>query len=90
MQIKGTFEDSSGTVTDPATIAVDVVDATGVTTTYSYSGGTVTKVSTGVYTVNLDTTAKPGRWQYRWYSTGTGQAANTGQFLVSPFPPLTR
>lgn len=45
-------------------------------------------MSTGVYTYTVDTTALPGRWQYRWWSPpgGTVQVAGASEFMVDPFP----
>jgi len=69
---------------------VDVVDPTGKTTTYRTDdvGSPIVRASSGVYTLDVDTSAKPGRWQYRWWSPpgGSVQTAGAGEFLVSAFP----
>lgn len=38
----------------------------------------------GSYHLDIDTTDAHGTYRYRVYSTGTGQAANEGQFFVAP------
>jgi hypothetical protein len=90
--VKGTFTNTaSGATVDPTDAIVDVLDPTGVTNTYHYVGGAVVKVSAGVYTYSIDTTAKAGRWQYRWYSPGgtTVAAAGFGEFIVDAWPQAT-
>ena len=89
--LTGTFTDANGNPVDPTDARVDVLDATNTTTTYAYTSGTgpVTRVSTGVYAYDADTTGKPGRWQWRWWSPpGAGQTADAGQFIVSAFPAM--
>ena len=87
--LTGSYTDQNGSPVDPTNAELDVLGPDNVLTTYQYSGGTgaVTKVSTGVYSYNVDTTGKPGRWQWRWWSPpGQGQTADAGQFIVTPFP----
>ena len=56
-------------------------------TTWTYGGsGSITKVSTGVYSAELDTTNKPGTWTAEWVGTGTCAAVNAAQFVVTPNP----
>lgn len=89
--VQGTWTNkATGVVADPSDARVDVVDPTGKVTTYTYLNAQVTKVSTGVYTYAIDTTAKDGRWQYRWWSPpGVVQTAAAGEFIVDPFPQVT-
>jgi len=85
------FQSPSGTLIDPSTVKLDVITPDNVLTTTTYGGSgpyPITRVSTGIYQASLDTTGKPGRWQYRWYATGTGQAAATNEFFVRPWPPI--
>ena len=83
------FTDQNGALIDPSEASVDVLDPTNTLTTYAYDGGhgDVSRVSTGVYAYNVDTTDLAGRWQWRfWSPPGQGQTADAGQFIVMPFP----
>jgi len=52
------------------------------TTTYHYGvDDEIVKTDTGDYYVDLDASTA-GRWQYRWYSTGSGQAGVYREFRV--------
>jgi hypothetical protein len=88
--VQGTWTNkSTGVAVDPSDARVDVVSPTGTVTTYTYLLGQVTKVSTGVYTYVIDTTATPGRWQYRWWSPpGVVTTAQAYEFYVDPFPAM--
>lgn len=66
---------------DPTTLALTVTSLTGVVSTYTLAGGTVIKVSTGVYYA-LHTCASAGLHTYKWISTGANAAAQPGSFLV--------
>ena len=61
-------------------------------TTWTYLGtGSIIRDSLGNFHADLDTTGgviggKPTNWYYEWTSTGTGQAANSGQFTIMPLP----
>lgn len=70
VELKGTFEDSEGALTDPTEVTLQVCTPAGVVTSYLYSGGDVTRESQGVYTkaVTLDAS---GTWRYRFKGTGT-------------------
>jgi|SRR5665213_3343876 len=47
----------------------------------------ITKVTTGVYSALLDTTALPGLWTYEWIGRGTvGQSIDSNTFLVVTAP----
>jgi hypothetical protein len=81
--VTATFSGPLGPV-DPTSPRVDVVDPSGHATTYS--GGQITRVSIGVYTHTIDTTANIGRWNYRWWSPPPIGAAGAGDFVVDPFP----
>lgn len=76
----------SGVATDPSTISVVVTDPTGVSTTHSYQGtapADVTKVSTGVYQLNVGCTIV-GLWGYVWIGTGNASDIQAGTFTVNP------
>lgn len=80
------------TFLDPTTVtlAYDVLDQLGqvknAVTNWTVTAGQIVKDSTGHYHADLDTTAKPGVWDYRWLGTGTGQAAVDGKFTVTDTP----
>lgn len=72
---KATFTVTSGVpaatyaLADPTTVSLAVTTPAGVTTTYTYAAGTVTKDSTGVYYREVTLTAR-GAWEARWDTTG--------------------
>lgn len=81
-----TFADGStqtyvGTLTDPTTVSLLVMDGTGVQTTY-----TPTKESTGLYhediTTSMKTLAMAETWTYSWRGTGTVVAISEGSFVL--------
>jgi len=52
--------------------------------TYTYlTDSVVVKDSTGHYHIDVDASVA-GTWTYRWFSTGTGQAADDQTFIVEP------
>lgn len=71
----------AGVATDPTTVSLDVTDPTGSTTTYTYAGGQITKVSTGKYTKDIASSAD-GEWQYVWTGTGPASDATAGSWTV--------
>lgn len=78
----GTFTDASGTAQDPAAVLFKYQDPSGNATTYTYgTDAELVKSSTGVYYVDVDAD-EAGVFLYRFYSTGTGQAADEGFFRV--------
>lgn len=81
VRIAGTFTTLAGAAQDPSTVSLKVTKPSGTTTTYAYNPGTIVKDGTGLY--HLDVSAdEVGRWYYTWISTGTGQAAENGEFMV--------
>ena len=71
-------------VTDPTTVTLSVVDGTGTETTYTYGvGNYITRVSTGVYSAQIDTSANPGLWRVKWTGTGACAVVNFAAFLVT-------
>ena len=84
----GTFLNVSGVATDPTTVTFKYKKDAGSTTTLTYAGGGVTKSSTGVYYVDLDTTGWAGpdtqTWVMEWIGTGTVVAIAGDSFKVSP------
>lgn len=83
VRISGAFTDIAGAAVDPATVSLKVVDPAGVETEYTYAGATVIKAATGSYYKDLDAN-QAGEWHYWWESTGSGQGAEPGQFVVEP------
>jgi uncharacterized protein YfaS (alpha-2-macroglobulin family) len=77
----GTFA-TDGTNVDPTAVLFKVKSPTGTVTTYTYGTDVqLVKSATGIYYVNVSATEN-GMYRYRFYSTGTGQAASEGQFRV--------
>ena len=82
VRVTGTFTNSGGTAIDPTTVFFSYTSPAGATTTLQYNvDGTVIRSATGIYYVDVSATAA-GRWYWRWYATGTGQAATNGEFHV--------
>lgn len=80
--------ESTGEPADPSAITLSWqpgYQATVQTATYG-DGSTITKVSTGVYAAELDTTSHPGPWTVQWTGTGTVQAIAVSNFQVTPAP----
>lgn len=77
-----------GIATDPSTIRVRIKDPTGeVVADAEYAGGAgqVLKTAIGTYVYQLQLVAGeavPGRYRYRWETTGVGQEAEEGSFRV--------
>ncbi len=67
-----------GAPTDPTSITFTLRSPSGAVTTV-----TPEKMATGSYRVLLQP-EEPGTWQYRWATTGVGQGAETGSFVVGP------
>jgi hypothetical protein len=81
VRIDGLFTNLAGAPQDPSTVSLKVTKPSGTTTTEAYNPGNIVKDATGTY--HLDVNAnEAGRWFYSWISTGTGQAAENGEFLV--------
>lgn len=79
----GTFA-SSGSNVNPSAVMFKVKTPAGTVTTYTYgTDAALVRDSTGVYHVDVDA-ATAGDYVYRFWSTGTGQAAAEGQFWVRP------
>lgn len=79
----GTFTESDGTVRNPSSVFFSFSAPSDTSaTTYEYGVDTdIVRASTGVYYVDLDID-EAGVWRYRWYSTGTGRAADEAYFHV--------
>jgi hypothetical protein len=80
----GRFQNTSGTLVDPTTPKFDFKSpvVSGFTTYTHPTNAQLVKDSTGVYHVDLDANAA-GTWYFRFYGTGTNQAANEMSFTVA-------
>jgi len=74
-----------GSPEDPSAVSLVVTDPTGTQTTYTY-GGTITRVSDGVYTLDVECTTD-GLWSYVWIGTGTAADVEAGTWTVMPSAP---
>ena len=76
---------STGLPADPTTLVVKVQQG-GVTTSYTYPNAYITKVSTGVYSVEIDTTGQAGPGKAEFTGTGAVQAINALSWFTTPAP----
>lgn len=84
VRAEGVFTNAAGTAIDPTAVKVTVRRPGGQVATYVYgTDAAVVKDSTGNYHIDIDAHS-PGTWYYRWWSTGTGQAAGERAFQVAP------
>lgn len=84
-----TFLNQSGTVTDPSSITLVVIDPTGAITNFTFSSGSgfnvITKVSAGNYSMTLDGISVAGLYTYTWVGSGNGvQQVTPGTFRLVP------
>ena len=84
IRVSGVFsEQESGDTLDPDAVYLSVRNPDGEVTTYTYgTDPEIVNDSTGHYHADIDADAA-GNWHYRWWSTGTGQAAEEKRFKVS-------
>jgi hypothetical protein len=83
VHISVVFTTTAGAAIDPTVVKCLVRTPAGVTTTYTYgTDAALVKAAVGSYYLDVDANAE-GIWNYRWYSTGTGQAADDGVFAIS-------
>lgn len=73
---------------DPTSVTLTVIPGSGAApVVHVYGvGGFITKVSTGVYSAELDTTGAPGRWSVKWIGTDACAAVWVQGFSVVPQP----
>jgi hypothetical protein len=64
-----------GSPDDPTTVTLVVTSPTGVSTTYTYAGTTITKLATGLYSKAV-ACPEAGTWQAQWTGTGTAAEAD--------------
>ena len=76
------FTTSAGVATNPTAVRFQVRTPAGDTTEYVYgTDAEVVRPATGSYYVDVNA-SEAGTWRYRFYSTGTGQAADESAFRV--------
>ena len=75
-----TITDADGTLVDPTYLDLDVTLPDETTASYSYSGGDITKDSTGLYHYVIEWT-QAGRWHGYWTSEGTSLKDVTSWFV---------
>jgi hypothetical protein len=85
IRLTSAFHDAdTGTDMDPEIVSVTIRDPDGNTQTLTYgTDAAVINSSTGHYYTDVDANVV-GTWYYRWFSTGSGQAAEEQRFLVRP------
>src|SRR5258708_861725 len=83
VQVAGVFRNpADNTLMDPSVVAFKFKSPAGVAITYvSGTDAQLVKDSTGKYHVNINADAA-GWWYWKFYSTGSGQAAIKGSFKV--------
>jgi len=82
VRCSASFTDAAGTAFDPANVFFALREPTGAKVTFQYGvDAELVRDSTGVYHIDINASA-PGHWWYRFYSTGSGQAAGEGVFVV--------
>ena len=84
VRISGVFTDEDGVAQDPAAVFCAFETPAGIETIRQYTVAPldIIRDSTGNYHLDVDANA-PGVWDYRWYSTGAGQAADEEHFSVN-------
>jgi hypothetical protein len=87
VRVTGVFKDINGTLVDPTTVTLKVMDPSGNIDTYTYaaSPNEIIRLSIGTFyrDVNAD---ESGEWRLEWQSTGDAQGSQLTQFVVEPTP----
>lgn len=72
------------TLMDPTVVKLSIREPDGTLVTLTYGvDASIIRSSLGIYYYDLDCD-QSGDWYYRWWSTGTGQAAEERHFTVRP------
>ena len=80
--VEAVFTDRNDALIDPTAVSFKIKDPNGNITTYVFgTDAELVRDSLGKYHVDVSP-GIDGTWQYRYESTGTGQAAEEGQFQV--------
>jgi hypothetical protein len=87
LRLTATFVDGDGTATNPDTVTLKTYSPSGTETSYVYgTDAEMQRPATGSYTGDI-TPDEPGRWFYRWETTGDGTTiTNEGAFNVQDSP----
>ena len=84
LRVSGAFTDAAGTAIDPTTVLFKYKVPAGTITTLTYGvDGALVKDSVGNYHVDLNMSVS-GIFYFKFYSTGTGQAAAEANVTVNP------
>lgn len=85
IRVSGNFTDEAGAPTDPTTVRCAVLGPGASAPTVRTFGqdSAIVRDAAGQYHLDVDGSAV-GEWHYRWYSSGTGQAAAESYFVVAP------
>lgn len=81
VRIDATFTDSDGVAAVPDTVTLKLRSPNGTITTYTDAEISSNSPADGGYYIDVEATAA-GRYFYRWESTGDGQGASEGEFMV--------
>ena len=82
VRVQGTFTNSAGTNIDPSVVRAQYKNPIGTITTLVYGTDVeLVRSALGIFYVDIDANLS-GRWHYRIHSTGTGQGAAEGEFVV--------
>lgn len=83
LRLTGEFSDAvTGAPVDPATVMFRIRTPDGAVTEYTYPSN-VTQSGSGSYYVDWPA-VMPGRYTYRFFSTGSGMASRDRVFIVQP------
>jgi hypothetical protein len=83
VEVTATFTNLAGALTNPSTLAWQVIQPDGTTTAYTQASTEVANPSTGVWTLTFVITANdPGRWHVRARGTAGVKAADEDWFDV--------
>lgn len=77
VRLQGVFTSSTGGLINPTSVKLFVEDPAGTVTTYA----SLTHETDGYYYRDI-LVASSGLWEYRFTSTGTGQASQEAYFIV--------
>lgn len=69
---------------DPTAVTCTVTDPAGSQTTYTVTGGQITRVSAGLYSLLVPCSTVDGLWQYVWIGTGVASDIAQGTWTVLP------
>jgi hypothetical protein len=85
VEVIGTFKDKNGALVDPTDVIIKYTPPGAAVVTKTFLLGQVTRDSLGVFYFDIDTGTTPGKWKYRFESTGY-KAAGDATFFVSDSP----